>query len=350
MTEEAMTSAAPGRTEPLDGMEAHERGMLKILRRFFGEHMPATAIEILDLKNTSLGRSRENWSFDLVWSKGDRSGREPLILRRDPVGGLVESDRATEFAVLKALKDTAVLAPAARWLDAEGKWFGRPSLIMRREPGTCHYYVLNGSRSLDERLELAHAICDLLARVHLVDWRQGELVDVFPDPGPDAARVQVDEWEAVLQRDRPEPYPEIELAAQWLRATAPRSQATVLVHGDYKPGNVLIEGRRVVALLDWELAHLGDPLEDLGWVTQPLRRREHMIPGVWEREQILERYRRTTGFAIGEAEIRWWNVFATFRTAVMQVTGLRSFLDGRSGEPYRPTARVLRVLLDAVDG
>ncbi len=334
---------------PIGAPEAAGLGMLERLKRFFRAEMPHASTEILGLVNTSLGRSRENWSFDLVWREGQQTGREPLVLRRDPIGGLVESDRAKEFAVLQALEDTAVPAPAGRWLDADGAWFGRPSLIMRREPGSCDYHLLTGSLPIEERLTLARAICDLLAQVHLVDWRRSGLAHVFVDPGADAARVQVDEWEQVLQRDQPEPYPEIELAAQWLRDMAPVSQTTVLVHGDYKPGNVLVEGTRVVALLDWELAHLGDPLEDLGWVTQPLRRREHMIPEVWERDQILEHYERLTGFALDDDDIKWWNVFATFRTAVMQVSGLRSFLDGRSDEPYRPTSRVLRVLLEAVN-
>lgn len=324
--------------------------MLTQLERFVAGQMPGGSSEIVELKNTSLGRSRENWSFDLVWRDGGQTRTEPLILRRDPVGGLVETERSKEFAILKALEGTPVPAPAGRWLDAEGKWFGRPSLIMRREPGLCDYYVLTGSRPIEERLRLAGAFCDLLAQVHLVDWRSTALAEVFEDPGETAAQVQVNEWEATLHQDQPESYPELDLTTQWLRATAPPSQATVLVHGDFKPGNVLLEGDTIVALLDWELAHLGDPLEDIGWVTQPLRRREHIIPGVWEDAQILESYQKQTGFTLSEEAINWWKVFATFRTAVMQVSGLRSFLDGRSSEPYRPTAKVLRALVEAVDG
>ncbi len=105
---------------------------------------------------------------------------------------------------------------------------------------------------------------------------------------------------------------------------------------------------RIVALLDWELAHLGDPMEDLGWITQPLRTREHLIDGAWEREQLFARYERATGRAVDLDAVRWWNVFSSFKTAVMQTSGLRSFVEGRCDEPYRPTAPVLRALLDAV--
>lgn len=324
--------------------------MLAQLERFVARQMPGESPEIVGLTNTSLGRSRENWSFDLVWHGGDRERVEPLILRRDPIGGLVETERSREFAILQGLEASPVPAPVPRWLDARGEWFGRPSLIMRRAPGSCEYYVLTGSRPLEERLGLAGRFCDLLAQVHQVKWRDSVLAQALDDPGEHAAQAQIDEWETTLHREQPESYPELDLTAQWLRATAPLAQTTVLVHGDFKPGNVLLEGDRIVALLDWELAHLGDPLEDLGWVTQPLRRREHVIPGVWEDQQILERYEEQTGFTLSEEAIKWWNVFATFRTAVMQVSGLRSFLEGRSAEPYRPTARVLRSLVEAIEG
>lgn len=154
----------------------------------------------------------------------------------------------------------------------------------------------------------------------------------------------------VLRRDQCEPLPELAVAATWLRERAPRSAGTVLVHGDFKPGNVLLAGGEPTALLDWELAHLGDPMEDLGWVTQPLRQDEHLIPGAWERADLFARYRAATGRDVDEAGVAWWNVFACCKTAVMQVSGLRAFLEGRSPELYRPTHAVLAALLEAAGG
>jgi len=292
------------------------------------------------------GRSRENWAFDLCWP--DR--REAMILRRDPVGGLVETDRSVEFRILRALESTPVPSPAARWLDAEGTWFGRPMLVMERLPGHSDYHVLNGELPLEERLELAVSLCRLLGDLHAVDWRRAGLAEVMTDPGEEAAAAELDRWEAVLRRDQSVAYPEIDLAVAWLRQRAPIASERVLVHGDYKPGNVLLEGTTITALLDWELAHIGDPMEDIGWVTQPLRRREHVIAGSWDRKEIFRTYEEVTGRAVDEASVVWWNTFATLRTAVMQVTGLRSYLDGRSPEPYRPTRSVLGALLDAVVG
>ena len=319
------------------------------LRAFLKGQLGDEAPDISEVVKASLGRSRENWLFDAVWHGADGDVHEPLIVRRDPLGGLVESERATEFALLRALESSSIPAPKARWLDATGEWLGRPSLIMRRERGASDYYILNGELPLEDRVTVAERLCDLLADLHLVDWRASGVGDVLDDPGQWASRAELERFVGILHADQLEPYPELELAILWLRENAPPAQRTVLVHADFKAGNVLFDGTDVVALLDWELAHLGDPLEDVGWVTQPLREREHLIPDAWERSNLLERYSRKTGFEVEPRSLHWWNTFSTFKTAVMQVSGLRSYLEGRSEEPYRPTAKVLATLLQALE-
>jgi aminoglycoside phosphotransferase (APT) family kinase protein len=219
---------------------------------------------------------------------------------------------------------------------------------MRRLPGVCDYYALSGAAPLSERVDLARRLCTLLSEVHAVDWEGIGLGTTLTDPGTWASKVALDEWEGILRRDQLEPYPELTLAAQWLRTHAPRSPRTVLVHADFKVGNVLIDDGTIVALLDWELAHLGDPHEDLGWVTQPLRRREHLIPEAWDRNQLMEHYQLVSGHQVDPGSVHWWNVFATYKTAVMQVSGLRAYIEGRSQDFYQPSAPVLTLLLDQV--
>lgn len=306
---------------------------------------------IVDLHRVGVGRSRENWVFDLVGPDADGlPQREPLILRSDPDGGLVDTSRAVEFAVLRALEPSSLPTPRVRWLDATGEQLGSPSLIMRREPGSCDYRVVNGDRPVAARRALATSFCDLLAQVHAVDWRGLGLDDVLDDPGEKAALSELQRWEQVLRHDQLEAHPELDLAIDWLREGARPSRRTVLVHADFKPGNILLEDGKISSLLDWELAHLGDPLEDLGWVTQPLRAGEHLIEGVWSRGDLIARYITATGCDVEQDELQWWVVFSTFKTAVMQISGLLAFVEGRSDEPYRPTRRVLSTLLAAIDG
>lgn len=321
--------------------------MAEMLRQFVANYMPDSDFAVSNVTKSLSGRSRQNWNFDLIWRSPSGTVIEPLILRRDPDGGLVQTDRAREFSILSSLEGSPVPSPIGRWLDANGTYFGRPALIMRREPGECDYYVVNSDRPVEERLDLARNICDLLVEVHRTDLVSTGLSDLIGQPD-DPALAQLVEWEAVLRSDQIEPYPEIDLTLVWLNETKPSPTDIVLVHGDFKPGNILLDHGQITALLDWELAHIGDPAEDLGWVTQPLRKREHMIANVWESDQMLERYEAQSGRQITKTTVRWWQVFATFRTAVMQVSGLKSFIEGRSPEPYRPTARVLEALLDGI--
>jgi aminoglycoside phosphotransferase (APT) family kinase protein len=297
------------------------------------------------------GRSRENWLFDASWNGPDGEVHEQLIVRRDPLGGLLETERSLEFAILQALESTEVPAPRVRWLDADGSRLGRPSLIMVRESGDCEYYILGDEkRAVDDRADLARRLCELMAQVHAVDWQAAGLGEVLDDPGVNAAAAAVDHWEEILRRDQLEPYPELDLAARWLRRNAPESPGTVLLHGDFKVGNVLLDEQNAInCLLDWELAHLGDPHEDLGWVTQPLRTREHFVFGKWERAELLGHYEKVTGTTVDHDAVHWWNAMSCYKTAVMQSSGLRSFVEGRSDDLYQPTAAVLGTLLDLIE-
>jgi aminoglycoside phosphotransferase (APT) family kinase protein len=301
-------------------------------------------VQIENLRRTTAGFSRENWLFDAVVGED----RYPLIARRDPVGSVLETDRRIEAAVLQGLEKTELPTARLRWVDLEGEKIGRPTLVMDLVPGTCDSFVLNGSRPLQERLALAHQIYGLLAQIHLVDWRAIGLGDVLEDPGSAAAARAVDHWEAELRRVQLEPEPELTFVIAWLRKYAPESEHTVLVHGDFKPGNLLIEGDRVTAILDWETAHLGDPHEDLGWVTNPLRAGEHRIPQVWEAGHLLDQWSQRTGIAVNDDAVHWWSVLANLKLAVIVLTGNHAFVQHRLDRYYQSPVFLYGILLDMI--
>lgn len=309
---------------------------------------PDADVRVDGLRRASEGMSRENWLFEASWSLDGERVTEALIMRRDPVGSVLETDRSVEFAVLRALEATAVPAPRVRWLDADGRWLARPSIVMVLEDGICDYFVLNGDQPLAARVALAERFCDVLVSIHQVDWRGLGLDSVLPDPGAAASLVAVDHWEAVLRKHQLEPLPELDLVAGWLRAHAPSSPGTVLVHGDFKPGNALLRGDGVGVVLDWETAHLGDPLEDLGWVTNPLRRREHQIPGAWTAAELLFRYRESTGVVMAEEALQWWRVLANFKLAVIGLTGVAAFVDGRYDRAHQVPGALFGVMFDLI--
>jgi aminoglycoside phosphotransferase (APT) family kinase protein len=297
----------------------------------------AAEVRITGLRRVGTGLSRENWPFDLSWRQDGRSFERRLILRRDPAGSVLETDRQLEYDVLRALEGSAIPAPRALWVDAAGEWLDRPFIVMERYEGVCDYFVLNGGElgfAQDHRERLARRFCELLATIHGFDWRAAGLDRILPDPGANAAEAAIDEWQSTLERQLLEPMPEMTEVLCWLRRNAPRAQATVLVHGDFKPGNALIKNGEVEVILDWETMHLGDPMEDIGWVTNPVRQAEHLIPGAWEREQLYSAYEELTGFRVREEDVRFWNVFANFKLTTILLTGIRSLCEGRADRVY----------------
>jgi aminoglycoside phosphotransferase (APT) family kinase protein len=299
------------------------------LRRWLADELYDPGVRIEGLRRTSVGYSRENWVFDAAWQADGAAQAQAFIARRDPAGSVLETDRRLEFAILRALSDTNVPVPKVRWLDADGRRLGRPSIVMDLAQGVCDYMVLNGDRPLDRRIAIAHQLCDRLADIHRLDWQALGLGGVLDNPGDKAALAALDYWETELRRVQREPEPELELVIAWLRERAPENEVVTLVHGDFKPGNVLMQGDEVTLVLDWETVHLGDPLEDIGWVTNPLRAGEHRIPGGWEPADLIARWSDRTGFAADPVAVRWWNVLANFKQAMTVLTGKHAFADGR---------------------
>jgi aminoglycoside phosphotransferase (APT) family kinase protein len=260
------------------------------------------------------------------------------------VGSVLSSDRGLEFYVLGHVARSPVPSPLPRYVDPVGTRLGRPSLIMDLAIGRCDYHVLNGPAPLADRLALAQRIYDLLADIHLLDTAGLEL----DDPGAGAALAALGEWERQLRAVQLEPEPELTFVIEWLRHHARPSDRTVLVHGDFKPGNLLLDGGTVSAVLDWETAHLGDPHEDLGWVTNPLRSAEHRIPGAFEPGDLLARWSARTGWAVDPERLRWWQILANLKLSVIVLSGVRAFCEGRLDRLHQSPVAIYRLLLDQI--
>jgi aminoglycoside phosphotransferase (APT) family kinase protein len=326
-----------------DGLVA---GLKKFLCHELGD---ARGLTLSKPTRTSTGFSRENWTFVARWTDQSGDHEEPLILRRDPPGSLLDTDRRSEFEVLRALYSTGVPVPPTPWADIEGRWLGRPSLIMKIVEGECDWHVLTGSRPLATRLRLARSLLSLLADIQSVDWQDLGLESLLANPGPQAAVSELSRWNDKLHRVRLEPMPEMELILSWLRARARAARKIVLVHGDFKPGNVLILNDRISAMLDWETVHLGDPLEDLGWITNPARSGEQQIPGVWERAQIVDHYKSLTRYEFDDAELYWWNMFSCWKLAIIILTGAKAFVDGRFDRVHHNPSWLYRRMLKMME-
>jgi aminoglycoside phosphotransferase (APT) family kinase protein len=157
---------------------------------------------------------------------------------------------------------------------------------------------------------------------------------------------QVDRWIDHVRDHDSESSPSLQLAAWWLRENTPEPPDTpTIVHGDFRPANVLVVDGRVGVVLDWELAHVGDPAEDVGWYTTSLYEHEHFVPGRWDEAAFLAQYEDRTRRSVDPHRLRFWKVLAAFKLTALALAATEAFRTGASTKAAGRTERYLRGLM-----
>lgn len=283
------------------------------------------------------GASRETWRFDAMVAGDDGDERRQLILRRDPDGSLIETERAVEFAALRTAHGRLPV-PEPLFLDAEGAELGRPFFIMARVDGGQVPSPFAPDPYGAHAAALGRAFFASLGDLAALDPVGTPLAVVVPAPTPDACwRVQLDHWAGVIDADEQHPQPIVRAAIRRLRAQPPPPPARVsVVHGDYRSGNFLHDGAgRILAILDWEMAHLGDPLEDLAWALDPLwgHGDPARVAGLLPRADALATWSAHAGLTVDEAALAWWSLFAAVKAQAIWTSAARAWADGGMTDP-----------------
>jgi aminoglycoside phosphotransferase (APT) family kinase protein len=277
---------------------------------------------VADVKRLSGGASQETWSFDV--------GAEGYILRRAPHGAEASvSTQAiglkTEAAVIAAARRAGAPTPEVAHVCTPDDGLG-PAYVMRRLAGeTLARRILRDDAFAHARPRLAAQCGEALARIHATP------LETLPAlPTLDAA-AQIDRYEEVY-RSFDAPRPIFALAFAHLRKHIPPPVAPVLVHGDFRNGNLMVDSEGLVAALDWELAHLGDPAADLGWVCTPSWRFGqywNAAGGFGSAQDMIAAYRAAGGVdAVDAARVRFWTMFGSLKWGVMCMTMYRAFESG----------------------
>ncbi len=272
----------------------------------------------------SIGNAREPWAFTVAWQTADghqRTERCVMLLKAE--AGQLETTLAPEFGTIEALGDSDVPLARALWCDEGGTWLGQGFFVTAFVPGTASMRPLRiegGDPALrNVALELARAA----ARLHRFDWQSAGLTCLPPVERSDVALAQLDLWEEQFRRQRLEPHPALAWAFEWLRQHAPTAARISIVHGDLRFGNLLYENDRLTALLDWEMTHLGDPLEDLGWVYRSLWSPERSLPF----DEFLAAYEAERGVTVDLEHLGWYRAFSEVKHSIISLTAARSFSD-----------------------
>jgi aminoglycoside phosphotransferase (APT) family kinase protein len=320
---------APARSAA-GGAAAEELGtrLCALIARERGE--APEALHLHDLRRMAGGASRELWSLDLELG----GERHALVLRRDPPGRVGESDRGLEFRLLRAAAGAGVPVPRVLFCDPSGEVTGSPCFLMERVPGeTLARRLLRDAQFAVARRAMTAQLGATLARIHSLDPGDPALAGLPATPSdvlPGRADVV-----ATAERARTlalEPHPVLELAERWLLARIPARNRRTVVHGDFRIGNVIFDGEGLRSVLDWELAHVGDPLEDLAWLcARTWRFGNDALPvgGIGTREELVGAYEAAGGEKVDRTALRFWEVAANFRIAVVWLNQSRAFLDGK---------------------
>ena len=253
-------------------------------------------VDIEGLRRLSGGASRETWSFAA-------NGRA-LILRRDPPGrpGLRGSMRL-EADAMRACERAGLAVPEVL-VDDDGAQLGTAGLVMAHVPGeTLARRILRDDEYATAREHLVDDLGRFLAGLHAIDPAEV--------PGALDADSVTQSWAAYEQLD--DDSPTFEKTYAWLRANRPARTATTIVHGDLRLGNVIVDDDGLAAAIDWELVHVGDPLEDLGWLCvkawrfgAPLE-----VAGVGTIDQLVTAYEGAGGRPVDRDALHWWLVAKT---------------------------------------
>ena len=293
-------------------------------------------VRVSGLRRIFGGASRETWRFVLHEDLGDTTRSRPLILRRDPGASLIDTERRVEFAAFQAFAGSEVPVPEALWLEEDAGPLDHPFFVMQEVTG-CQS---GPARLMAEPFaahhdRIARQKWTILGRIAASDPAALATV-LVPVAAPEAWRRELDHWSAVIERDALEPQPIAQAAIRWLRAHPPApAQRIGIVHGDYRTGNFLFDAQGDIrAILDWEMVHLGDPLEDLAWGMNRSWRFQNnaLVGGLATRQQAIDWWEQASGLRADPAALHWWELFSCVKGQAIWLSAARAFESGANSD------------------
>jgi aminoglycoside phosphotransferase (APT) family kinase protein len=271
--------------------------------------------QVTGLRRLAGGTGHETWAFDLCEDTGQPT--HSLVLRRNFEHGMLDGDPRIEFELLTALERAGIPVPRPWWCVTENSPLEQPFMIVERLPGTDIRKHLAAHPETD-RAELGRRLVGLQARLHHLDWPTH--LPSLADPKPDAW-AELDRWSSSIEKATDDPGPLLVTALGWLHAHPSCPEHRCLVHADFKTNNLIFGADGAITVLDWELAHLGDPIEDLAW-TMLWTTRFDLVGGLLTAEEYVAAYEAESGRSVDPAALRYWRLFALVKLAAIFLTGL----------------------------
>lgn len=307
-------------------------------------------VEVAHVEKIFGGASRETYLLNL---KAGGAARD-VILRRDPPSSLIDTERQLEFGAYERIFPTDVPVPEPLFLEYDSSWLGQPFSIMAAIPDCQSDVSMLAAEQKQKLGRQKYQILGRLAKKDPVALGFDAITDM--PAAEDCALRQLQYWESVIREDELHPQPIAWAAIRWLhRNLPPAAQQISVVHGDYRTGNFLFNSdAEITAILDWEMCHLGDPLEDLAWSMDPLWSRDE--PGLAGRliaiEDAIAVWESESGLACDRNAFQWWRIFVALKALAIWISSSEDFHAGESKDSilamagWVMTDRQNRILLD----
>ena len=270
------------------------------------------ALRCTRVSRAAVGNGQETWLVDAADAEGTQRA---FVLRRSaPAGVLDDTDREHEFATLATVAAAGLPTPRVHWLETEPSRLVRPYFVMDRLPGRPP-----APRSAADAAAIARDLGRRLAQLHAADLPVPAGADVRATTADEVAR-----WRDRYHARRVAPVPLIGALLAWLEAQLPDADVPPrLLWGDAGPHNVLVEGTDISALLDWELSHVGHPLEDLGAAVWACL-------GRYPQDEVVAGYEEAGGTPVDRGLLAYFSVLGCVSRSIMQLAGVDSFVRGET--------------------
>ncbi|WP_233356272.1 phosphotransferase family protein [Henriciella aquimarina] len=303
-------------------------------------HIPGAGnLRVTHMNRIHGGASRETYSVDIAYEDATGPKVKGLILRRDPADSLIDTDRRVEFAAIRTAYGKAnIPAPEALFLETDPGPLGAPFFVMGRIEGGTPLNPFRIEEVEPYRTEVGRDFFRHLGAIASLDIDGAPIADEIDTPEAGQCwKRELDHWASEIRTHAREPQPVAEAAIRYLAASPPPpAQKLALVHGDFRSGNFLHDGAgHICAVLDWEMAHIGDPYEDLAWATDLLwcasdqARAAGFIP--WP--EALAIWQEASGCTFDPQAFEWWSLFAHLKGLGIWISSARAFADGKNDDP-----------------
>ena len=306
---------------------------------FLKHKMPEAAkIVVNSVARLSGGASRETSIMQVAWEQAGEARQRGMVVRREQQSLVADSRREAEYRVNEAFFKAGLPVPETLFLERDSRWLDKPFTVTA-EVSNCSIAPAGHPDPFGPNAgKIGEQFYTILGNIAAQDPAQLGLLDVMESVAPaETWKRELDYWSKVVDENSFEPEPIVLAAIRWLkRNPPPPAQKISIVHGDYRGANILYNTQgEIKAILDLEMTHLGDPLEDLAWAFDPLwaptcpERPGSMI----EKDKAVSFWEKASGLKVDPAALRWWELFSHVKGMAIWISARKAYFSGANNDP-----------------